>query len=165
MFFLKTIILITCLSIVCFFVHGSESPLEINFMPEASQIRITKIITKNSKSGFQISQSQSQSESQSETSAAASGNDDSQAKGLILAFKVWPPEKKNKTSLLEKLTKAGLKKKSEFERFKAWVFEWPEWHNAIEAEKLCEELSTLSFVDYCEPDSLLEPATKKIQKL
>ena len=159
MFFLKTITLITCFSIVCFFVHGSESPLEIGFMPEASQFWTKKLTTKNIKSVIRVSQS----EPQPKNPAPSSGNDNPQAKGIILVFKVWPLEKENQTSLLEELTKVGLKKKSEFERFKAWVFEWPEWHNAIRAEKLCEEFSNLSFVDYCEPDSLLEPAIEKLK--
>ena len=33
-----------------------------------------------------------------------------QAKGIILTFKVWPPPEKDKTPILGKLKKAGLKK-------------------------------------------------------
>ena len=68
--------------------------------------------------------------------------------------------KRKKLLIFEKLTKAGLKKKEEFQRFKSWVFEWPEWHKAIRAEKFCDELPTLSSLDYCEPDYLLGPASE-----
>ena len=80
-----------------------------------------------------------------------------QAKGVILVFHCWPNERE-KVSFLKKLTKAGLKKKSELKRFKAWIFEWPEWHKGEEAEKLCKKISDLSFLDYCEPNYLLGPA-------
>ena len=83
-----------------------------------------------------------------------------QAIGLILAFHHWPKDKE-KTIILKKLTEAGLKKKSEYKRDKTWVFKWPEWHKAIDAKKLCKELSTLSSVDYCEPNYLLGPARSK----
>jgi len=150
----------TIVFVVCFFAHGSEAPLEIGFMPEASQIQTKKLTTKNEKSVIQISQSKPRTE----TSVPPSDNDEPQAQGIILAFKVWSLEKKNQTSLFEKLTQAGLKKNAEFKRFKIWIFEWPELHDAIKAEKLCDELSTLFFVDYCEPDYLLEPATEGLNQ-
>ena len=86
-----------------------------------------------------------------------------QARGLVLAFKSWP-EGKEKTALLEKLQKAGLKKKSEYEMFKTWVFHWSDWRKVEEAEKLCKEFSSLSFLDYCEPEYFLEPATGYLRK-
>ena len=80
-----------------------------------------------------------------------------------MAFHRWPNEKE-KALIVKKLTEAGLKKKSEYKRDKTWVFRWPEWHKAIDAKKLCKELSTLSSVDYCEPNYLLGPAKSKKKK-
>ena len=83
--------------------------------------------------------------------------------GLILAFTSWP-EGKEKEALLKQLQEAGLKKKAEHKAFKTWVFEWPDWRKAEEAEQICKKISKLSVLDYCEPDSLLEPATGKLRK-
>lgn len=82
-----------------------------------------------------------------------------QAIGLILAFKTWPAGKA-RTALLKKLQTAGLKKKAEYEMFKTWVYEWPDWRKAEQAKKLCKEFSNLPFIDYCEPDYFLEPASE-----
>ena len=84
-------------------------------------------------------------------------DDEFSTKGLILAFKNWPSEKEE-ALILKKIEKADLKKKSELKEFKTWVFEWTDWHIKEEAEKLCEEFSSLSSIDYCEPDSLQSPA-------
>ena len=86
--------------------------------------------------------------------------DNPQAKGIILTFHRWP-NKEESALVLEEMTKAGLKKKSEFKRFQNWVFEWPEWHKGTKAEKLCKrikEKSALAFLKHCEPDYLLGPA-------
>ena len=92
-------------------------------------------------------------------------NSPKKAKGLILAFKSWP-RGKDKASLLTKLNKAGLKKKAEYDMFKTWVFEWKDQskHKVEEAEKLCKKFSSLSFLDYCEPDYMLSPAFKRRKK-
>lgn len=92
-----------------------------------------------------------------------SGNSDSskessQAKGIVLAFHDWP-EEEERAMIFEKLEAVGLKQKSEIERFKTWVFEWPELREGTEAEKICEDLSDLFVFDYCEPDYLLYPTT------
>ena len=82
------------------------------------------------------------------------------AKGLILAFEDWP-NTEEENLILEKTEKAGLKKKTEHEAFKTWVFEWENWHKAEEAEQLCEEFfelkssDHLKSLDYCEEDVLL----------
>ena len=81
-----------------------------------------------------------------------------QAKGIILSFYHWPDEEE-KTLILEKTTAAGLKKTIELTRFKSWIFAWLEWKNAIKALEVCNSLTDISSLDYCEPDYLLGPAT------
>ena len=83
--------------------------------------------------------------------------------GIILAFHRWPDEDEQR-SILEKTTKARLTKTEEIPRFKIWLFEWDEWRKAATAEKVCRSLRDLSFVEYCEPDSLLGPATGSVNK-
>jgi hypothetical protein len=80
-----------------------------------------------------------------------------QANGIILTFHRWP-NKKETAVILQKTTGAGLQKTEEFERFKAWVFEWPELREGMKAQKICNSLPELSSLDYCEPDFLLGPA-------
>ena len=83
--------------------------------------------------------------------------------GIILAFHRWPDEDEQRI-ILEKTTKAGLTKTEEIPRFKTWIFEWAEWRKAATAQKVCRSLQGLSFVEYCEPDSLLGPATGSVNK-
>ena len=83
--------------------------------------------------------------------------DNPQAIGIILAFHRWPDEDEQRI-ILEKTREAGLTKTEEIPRFKIWLFEWDEWRKAATAEKVCRSLRDLSFVEYCEPDSLLGPA-------
>ena len=84
--------------------------------------------------------------------------DNPQAIGIILAFHRWPDEEEQKI-ILEKTAEAGLTKTEEIPRFKIWFFEWNEWRKAVAAEKVCHNLRALSFVEYCEPDALLDAAT------
>ena len=91
--------------------------------------------------------------------------DNSQAKGVILTFKHWPLNQKEKELVLKKLSATDLKKESEYPRFKSWVFEWPDWRKGLEAERVCQAVSDLPFLDYCEPDYLLGPANKPLQDL
>jgi len=79
------------------------------------------------------------------------------ARGIILSFHHWPDEEEA-AALLQKTTAAGLNKTVEFERFKTWVFEWPEWRERREAQEVCDSLPQLSSLAYCEPDYLLGPA-------
>jgi len=79
------------------------------------------------------------------------------ARGIILSFHRWPDEKEV-SALLQKTTAAGLNKTAEIERFKVWVFEWPELREGIEAQEVCASLPSLSSLVYCEPDYLLDPA-------
>ena len=55
-------------------------------------------------------------------------------------------------------------KTEEIPRFKIWLFEWVEWRKAATAQKVCRRLRDLSFVEYCEPDSLLGPAAGSVNK-
>ena len=82
--------------------------------------------------------------------------DNPQAKGLILAFNKWPDDEE-KAVILKKMTTAGLEKKTEIQRFKVWIFEWPKLHEGAEAQKLCKELSNLSSLKHCEPDYTVSP--------
>ena len=84
--------------------------------------------------------------------------DNPQAIGIILAFHRWPDEEERKI-ILEKTTEAGLSKTEEIPRFKIWLFAWDDWQKAETAEKVCRRLPDLTSLEYCEPDSLLGPAT------
>ena len=86
-----------------------------------------------------------------------------QAKGVILSFHRLPNEQEEKL-LLKKTQAMGLKKTKEIEDFKSWVLEWPEWKKGKEAIEVCNSLSNLSFLEYCEPEYLLGPATGYIRK-
>ena len=83
--------------------------------------------------------------------------DNPQAIGIILVFHRWPDDE-DKRIILEKAAAAGLTKTDEISRFKMWLFKWNEWKKAAEAEKFCRSLPDLSSLEYCEPDSLLDPA-------
>ena len=83
--------------------------------------------------------------------------------GIILAFHRWPDEDEQRI-ILEKTREAGLTKTEEIPRFKIWLFEWDEWRKAATAEKVCRSLPDLSSLEYCEPDSLLGPATGSVNK-
>ena len=86
------------------------------------------------------------------------------AKGLILAFKVWPLNEQNKNALLKKTTALGLKEKVSYSRFKTYVFEWEGWHEKSTALKACKSLLNFPDLDYCEPDLLQKPNMGKIRK-
>ena len=72
--------------------------------------------------------------------------------------------KTNEESFLKRQRQRDLTKTEEIPRFKIWLFEWDEWRKAATAEKICRSLRDLSFVDYCEPDSLLGPAAGSVNK-
>ena len=80
-----------------------------------------------------------------------------QASGIILSFHHWPDEEET-AAILQKTTATGLNKMREIERFKAWVFEWPELREGREAQEVCDSLPGLASLEYCEPDYLLGPA-------
>ena len=86
-----------------------------------------------------------------------------QAIGIILGFHRWPEDAEQKI-ILEKTREAGLTKTDEIPRFKIWLFQWGEWRKAAEAEKFCHSLLDLSSLEYCEPDSLLGPATGSVNE-
>ena len=88
--------------------------------------------------------------------------DNPQAIGIILVFHRWPDGDEQKI-ILEKTGEAGLTKTDEIPRFKIWLFRWKEWMQAAAAEKVCRSLDSLSSVEYCEPDSLLGPATGSVK--
>ncbi|MCY4389538.1 MAG: hypothetical protein OXC18_20775 [Desulfurellaceae bacterium] len=83
--------------------------------------------------------------------------DNPKAGGIILSFHHWPDEKEA-AAILRKTTAAGLNKTKEFERFKAWVFEWPELREGREAQEMCDSLPELPSLERCEPDYVLGPA-------
>ena len=74
-----------------------------------------------------------------------------QASGIILSFHRWPDEKET-AAILQKTTAVALNKTKKIERFKVWVFEWPELREGREAQEVCESLPQLSSLEYCEPD-------------
>lgn len=82
--------------------------------------------------------------------------DNPKAGGIILSFHHWPDEEEA-TEILQKTTAVGLNKTREIERFKAWVFEWPEVREGREAQEVCDSLPQLSSLEHCEPDYLLGP--------
>ena len=83
--------------------------------------------------------------------------------GIILAFHRWPDDDEQ-TIILEKTAEAGLTKTEEIPRFKIWLFEWGEWQKGETAEEFCRSLPELSSLEYCEPDSLLGPATGSVNE-
>jgi len=91
------------------------------------------------------------------TDVPAFDRENLKARGIILSFHRWP-DKEETASLLQKTAAAGLKKTAEIERFKVWVFEWPEWREGGEAQEVCKSLPQLFSLEYCEPDYLLGPA-------
>ena len=89
--------------------------------------------------------------------------DNPQAIGIILVFHHWP-DQEERTIILEKTAEAGLTKTDEIPRFKMWLFQWDEWKKGKTAEKFCRSLPELSSLEYCEPDSLLGPATGSVNE-
>ena len=89
--------------------------------------------------------------------------DNPQAIGIILAFHRWPDEDEQ-IIILGKTRDAGLTKTEEIPRFKIWLFQWGEWRKAAMAEKVCRTLWDISSLEYCEPDSLLGPATGSVKE-
>ena len=83
--------------------------------------------------------------------------DNPKAGGIILSFHHWPDEEEA-AAILQKTTAAGLNKTAEIERFKVWVFEWPEWREGIKVQEVCDSLPQLPSLEHCEPDHLLGPA-------
>lgn len=88
--------------------------------------------------------------------------DNPQAIGIILVFYRWPDEDEQRI-ILEKAAEAGLTKTDEIARFKMWLFKWGEWQKGETAEEFCRSLPELSSLEYCEPDSLLGPATGSVR--
>ena len=82
--------------------------------------------------------------------------------GIILVFHRRPDEDERRI-ILEKTKEAGLTKTGEIARFKMWLFQWGEWQKGETAEEFCRSLPELSSLEYCEPDSLLGPATGSVR--
>ena len=84
------------------------------------------------------------------------------AKGIIIEFENWPPDRVTTAPLVRKLRAAGLRRRAELPLFKSWVFEWEELQEARRAENFCFELAlderTSSLFASCTPDALLRPA-------
>ena len=78
------------------------------------------------------------------------------ARGIIVKFKTWPKEQE-KALVLQKVASANFQQTEELELVKTFIFTWSEWQSATQAKALCQSLSTLSFVKYCEIDSQLPP--------
>ena len=91
--------------------------------------------------------------------------DNPQAEGVILAFKHWPLSQEETELVFKELTERGLKKKSESSRSKMLIFKWPDWRKGLEAKKVCEAVSKISFLEYCEPNYLLGPMNDLSQTL
>ena len=76
------------------------------------------------------------------------------AKGIIVKFKHWPTEKE-KALILQKTTSVPFQKQEKLEFMMTSIWTWREWKPAEVAQSLCESLSRLPFVEYCEIDSEL----------
>ena len=81
------------------------------------------------------------------------------AKGIIIRFHRWPG-KEERDAILKELEKSDLEKKSEIQRFNIWIFEWPNLQKKAKAKKLCETVSSLPSLKYCQPDLLINPAVQ-----
>ena len=76
------------------------------------------------------------------------------ARGIILKFKQQPTEKQ-KALVLKKTASARFQATEELELMHTFIFTWSEWQSAQKAKALCQSLSALAFVKYCEIDSKL----------
>ncbi len=86
------------------------------------------------------------------------------AKGLIIAFKVWPLSEIDKSALLKKTKALGLEEKISYSRFKTYIFEWEGWREKSQAERACESFLNFPGLDYCEPNILQKPQMGKIRR-
>lgn len=146
-------------STACFFANGTEALLKDNV--SAKKILLAKASSsKKSAKIHKTKKSKPEAHKTNKYVLLDSSTDKPQAKGVILVFHHWPDKHntKEKDELFKKLNSAGLKKKSEIERFKTWIFEWSTPHKGKEAQKLCKEFSDISFVKHCEPDYIVTPA-------
>ncbi len=87
-----------------------------------------------------------------------------QARGVVAAFKSYPASEIDQDRLIKKLREYGLEKTEDFPLFKSWVFSWRGWRPGGEAQKICEDLSGMAFLEGCDPDLLAGPATGLIRK-
>ena len=78
------------------------------------------------------------------------------AKGIIVKFKRWPTEKET-ALILQKTGVAPFQKQEKLEFMMTSIWTWSEWKSAEVAQSMCESLSRLPFVEYCEIDSELSP--------
>ena len=85
------------------------------------------------------------------------GENIDQVKGVMITFVTYPVPEAQKTSLVEKLKKEGLKKDAEIKRFKMWIYNWENVQEGMKAEALCKELLAFSFVEDCTVNALTHP--------
>ena len=83
-----------------------------------------------------------------------------EVKGIILSFHDWPLDEKEKTIILTKAKETGLEENTELPDFKTWIFKWTEWKEGKIALKVCKSFSALPSLESCEPDYLLNPASR-----
>ena len=85
------------------------------------------------------------------------GENINQVKGVMITFVTYPLAETQKTSLVEKLEKEGLKKDAEIKRFKMWIYNWENAQEGGKAEVLCKELLAFSFVEDCSSNAYTHP--------
>ena len=84
--------------------------------------------------------------------------DNPQSNGIFLIFKHYPLSEKQKSLILQITNKEQLKLENQFVRLKAWAFLWDKWYPAIKAKRVCEKFKSISFVEHCQINQVLEPA-------
>ena len=84
--------------------------------------------------------------------------DNPQSNGIFLIFKHYPLSEKQKSLILQITNKEQLKLENQFFRLKAWAFLWDKWYPVIKAKRVCEKFKSISFVEHCQINQVLEPA-------
>ena len=80
-----------------------------------------------------------------------------QVKGVMITFTTYPVTEEQKTLLVEKLNKEGLKEDAEIQRFKMWIYNWENIQEGMKAEMLCKELLAFSFIEDCKASAVVHP--------
>lgn len=85
------------------------------------------------------------------------GENIDQVKGVMITFAVYPVADTQKTLLVEKLKKEGLKKDAEIQRFRMWIYNWEDIQEGMKADMLCKELLAFSFIEDCKANAVVHP--------
>lgn len=85
------------------------------------------------------------------------GENIDQVKGVMITFATYPVTEAQKTLLMGKLERAGLKKDAEIKRFRMWIYNWENVQEGMKAETLCKEFLAFSFIENCQASVVVHP--------